>query len=172
MIRSKIRFTASAVERPVIVFRHVAKHVLLALRLVNRQPQPIPWSARSLPPRASAGSAVRATADRARRSPSGDSASARSASSAGHCVHSLAQRSRECFQTRFARILLDQPHESRCRPRRRRRSSRRLAACSGVEIPKPTASGSLVIARMDSTSGRSESDSFARSPVTPVRETR
>ena len=44
--------------------------------------------------------------------------------------------------------------------------------CSAVEIPNPTASGSFVTLRIAATSGAAPSDRLARSPVTPVRETR
>ena len=46
------------------------------------------------------------------------------------------------------------------------------ATCSGVEMPKPTASGRSVTARMERTSGSTASESESCSPVTPVRETR
>src|SRR5581483_5586326 len=46
------------------------------------------------------------------------------------------------------------------------------AACSGVEIPNPAANGNFVAARIFSISGARSSDSDARSPVTPVLETR
>jgi hypothetical protein len=45
------------------------------------------------------------------------------------------------------------------------------AACSGVEIPKPTATGSFRRFRTARTSAASSRGSALRSPVTPVRET-
>src|SRR6266851_5757585 len=44
------------------------------------------------------------------------------------------------------------------------------ATCSGREMPNPTASGRVVMARMDRTRGPTASESDSRSPVTPVRE--
>src|SRR5262245_33175288 len=41
--------------------------------------------------------------------------------------------------------------------------------CSGVEIPKPRATGTAVSARSRATSGRASSESAWRSPVTPMR---
>src|ERR1019366_6454180 len=45
-------------------------------------------------------------------------------------------------------------------------------ACSGVEMPNPAASGNFVAPRIDATNGPNASDNAARSPVTPVRETK
>src|SRR5579885_2630696 len=45
-------------------------------------------------------------------------------------------------------------------------------ACSGVEMPKPTASGKPVMPRILRISGSMDRDSSARSPVTPLRDTR
>src|SRR6185295_546702 len=43
------------------------------------------------------------------------------------------------------------------------------ATCSGVEIPKPRATGSRVSALIRASSGRASPESASRSPVTPVR---
>src|ERR1039458_7907574 len=68
------------------------------------------------------------------------------------------------FRSMRRTMALPTTTASTCRP-----SS---ATCSGVEIPKPTASGRLVTARTASTSGVTAAESDSRSPVTPVRETR
>ena len=46
------------------------------------------------------------------------------------------------------------------------------ATCSGVEMPKPMASGRSVWARMRSMSGMADSEMVCCTPVMPVRETR
>src|SRR5262249_10927931 len=46
------------------------------------------------------------------------------------------------------------------------------ATCSGVDTPKPTASGRSVTSRIERINGATERLMVSRSPVTPVRDTR
>ena len=59
---------------------------------------------------------------------------------------------------------------ARCRPPPRRRSAPTSATCSGREMPKPSAIGSAVCARIRRTSASAPVATWSRAPVTPSRE--
>ena len=74
-------------------------------------------------------------------------------------------------EIRASRYLLRSVERSRCQRPPHRRNAPLVAACSGVEIPKPTPIGKSVTSRRLVTCSSMPDASAVRAPVTPVTET-
>ena len=182
MMRSKMRFTPSAVKRAAVVRRDVVEDLALALRLVDRRASRL-FLTRPI------SSTIDGAFVEQFDQPAVDFVDPLAASRQRACgVLSGAveadigikiswlrtQWPRQVAHERFE--LRRSPVRSgarwRCRPPPLRHDPASAATCSGVEMPKPIASGRPVWARMRSMSGSAESAMVCCSPVMPVRETR
>ena len=163
MMRSKMRRTASWVMRAAIDAGHVGEHLVFALGLVDRQPRLALHAADVLHHARALVQQSRRCGGPLRRSATRNSSSLARASS---CV--MRRAPKPCFSSRakdsswisseaLSQVALDQAHERAAHHHARPPAGPTSATCSGFEMPKPTASGRSVMARMARTSGATAS---------------